>query len=55
MKGCSAHNAHKLALSCMRPKLHLPVRGHTFRVTGVMACFVIWKAALCHIDLFESS
>ena len=43
----------------MRPKLHLPVFGHAFRVTGVimMASFVIWnlKAVLYHIDLFESS
>ncbi len=40
----------------MRPKLHLPVLGRAFkfRVTGVMA-FVIWKAVLCHIDLFEGS
>jgi hypothetical protein len=39
----------------MRPKLHLPVLGHAFRVTGFMAFFVIWKAVLCHADLFESS
>ena len=41
----------------MRPKfkLHLPVLGHAFRVTGVMASFVIWKTVLYHIDLFESS
>ena len=41
--------------TCMRPKLHLPVLGHAFRVTGFMAQFVIWKAVLCHTDLFESS
>ncbi len=39
----------------MRSKLHLPVLGCAFRVTGVMASFVIWKAVLCHIDVFESS
>ncbi len=39
----------------MRPKLHLPVLGRAFRVTGVLAWLVIWKAVLCHIDLFESS
>jgi hypothetical protein len=44
-KGCSR----------MRPKLHLPVFGHAFRVTGVMAKLVGWKAVLYHIDLFESS
>jgi hypothetical protein len=41
----------------MRPKLHLPVIGHAFRVTqaGVMAQCGILKAVLWHIDLFESS
>ncbi len=43
----------------MRPKLHLPVLGRALRVTGIMACFVILKAVLCHIrvrvDLFERS
>jgi uncharacterized metal-binding protein len=39
----------------MRPKLHLPILGHAFRITGIMAEFVIWKAVLCHIDLFERS
>ncbi len=39
----------------MRPKLHPSVLGHAFRVTGVMASSVVWKAVLCHIDLFESS
>jgi hypothetical protein len=45
----------------MRPKLHLPgfitMLGHAFRVTGIMAWFVIWKAVLsrCHTDLFEGS
>ena len=44
-----------------RPKLHLPgfitMLGHAFRVTGIMAWFVIWKAVLsrCHTDLFEGS
>ncbi len=41
----------------MRPKLHpgLPVFGHAFRVTGVMAQLVVCKAVLYDIDLFESS
>ena len=34
----------------MRPKLHLPVLGHAFRVTGVMAQFVVWKAVLCLVE-----
>jgi hypothetical protein len=38
-----------------RPKLHLPVLGLAFRVSGVMAYFVIWEAVPCHIDLFESN
>jgi hypothetical protein len=39
----------------MRPKLQLPALRHAFRITGFMAYFVIWKAALCHSDLFERS
>jgi hypothetical protein len=39
----------------MRPKLHLPALRHAFRITGFMAYFVIWKAVLCHSDLFERS
>jgi hypothetical protein len=39
----------------MRPKLHLLVLGHAFRITGIMVLLVIWKAVLCHIDLFERS
>jgi hypothetical protein len=44
----------------MRPKLHLPVLGRAFRVTGmisgILAEFAISKAAtvLCHIDLHLS-
>jgi hypothetical protein len=45
----------------MHPKLHLPVLGHVFRVTGVMpvAWFVIegcvpsFKLPEAHIDLFR--
>ncbi len=39
----------------MRPKLHLPVWGYAFWVTGVMVYFVISKAVLYHVDLFEGS
>ena len=34
----------------MRPTLHLPGLGHAFRVTGVMAKFVIWRAVLCLVE-----
>ncbi len=44
----------------MRPnlKLHLPVLGHDFRVTGVMdssSWHLEGRAVLCDIDLFEST
>ena len=46
----------KVARACA-PKWHQPALGHAFRVTGFMpvAQFVIWKAVMCHIDLFERS